>query len=135
RAGDLECHFRGVHIVIRTVVEDHSKIYSGKTSQHAFLSRFLDSLFNRRNKVPRNRATENFIHEFEVPAAWKRFHPDFAVAILTVATALLFVLPLHVRFALDRFAIRNLRRMQQYFDAVPLLQTCYRYFDVDLALT
>ena len=51
-----------------------------------------------------------------------------------MAAALLFVLSLNVGFAFDGFTIGNLRRMQQNFHSVPLLQTRNGHFDVHLAL-
>ena len=120
--------------MIRAVVKDHAEIHCRKSREHSLLPRFLNALFNSGNEISRNRAAENFVHEFEVAAARQRLHADLAVAILAVAAALFLVLALNVGLAFDRFAIRNFRRMQQHFHAVSLLQTRDRHFHVHLPL-
>ena len=122
RAGNLECHFRRIDVVVRAVIKDHAEIDGRKSRKHSLLPRFLNSFFDGGNEVSRNRAAENFVHEFEIAAARQRLHPDLAIAILAVTAALFLVFALNVGFALDRFAIRNFRRMQQHFHAVSLLE-------------
>src|SRR5438034_8972629 len=98
------------------------------------MPRSLTHFLHTRNEISRYRASEYLIYEFEIASARKRLHSNFAIAVLAVAPALFFMLSLHVGSSFDRFAIRNLRRMQQDFNAIALLQTGHGYFHMHLAL-
>src|SRR5207248_2419802 len=69
-----------------------------------------------------NRAAEDLVGEFEVPAARQRLHPDPTIAELSMAAGLLLVTPLHFSPPANRLAIRNLRSFQHDFHAVAFLQ-------------
>src|SRR5208337_1747579 len=87
----LERQLVRVHIVVRAVIEDDAEVHHREARKVATLRRLDNSLLHRRNVVFRNRAAEDFVDKFEVPAVWQRFHLDFAVAELAMAAALLLV--------------------------------------------
>src|ERR1700744_5982820 len=108
--------------MVAAVIEDHAEIHYRIAGQIAALCRFNDSLFHGRNVVLGNGATENVINKLTLLAALQRLHFDFAVAILAVAAALLFVASLYVCLATNGFTVRNLRCFQQNFSMVALLE-------------
>ena len=57
-------------------------------------------------------AAEDLVGEFELAAARQRLHADPAIAELAVTAGLLLVAALDVGRAADRFAIRDLGRLQ-----------------------
>ncbi len=119
--------------MIRPVIKDHTEIDHRITSQIAASRRILDSFFNGRNIIFRNRAAENIVDEFKLSAARHRLHFDFAIAILAVAAGLFFVPPLHVGFAANRLAIRHFRSLQNHFGVVALFQLRHHHFNVLLS--
>src|SRR6267142_3519691 len=134
RAGDLERHFRRIDVVVRAVVQDHAEIDCRESCKNPLLPRFLNSFFDRWNKIPRNRTAEDFVYEFKVATARQWLHADFAITILAVTAALLLVLTLNIGPSLDRFTIWDLRGVQKHFHAVSLLQSRDCHFHVHLAL-
>src|SRR5207249_9462335 len=99
RTRNLEGQLGRVYVVIRAVVEDDTKIDRRETRENAFLPGFLNPFLHGRNKIPRDRASEDFIYKFEIAASRKRLNADFAIAVLPVASALFLVLSLHVGFS------------------------------------
>ncbi len=129
----LERHVVRIHIVIRTVVEHHAEVHHGKSGQISARRRVLDSLFDGRNIVLRNRAAENVVHKLKLPAARQRLHLDLAIAVLPVAAGLLLVPPLHIGLAANRLPVRHLRRFQNHFRVIALLQLRHHDFNVLLS--
>ena len=119
--------------MIRTVVEHDAEIDHRKSGEVSARRRILDSFFDGRNEVLRNRAAENVVHEFELSAARQRLHLDLAIAVLAVPAGLFLVASLHVGFAANRLPIRNLGRFQIHFGVIALLQLRDDDFDVLLA--
>ena len=119
--------------MIRAVVDGDFEIDHRKAGQKAVGGGFHDSFFDGGNEIARNRAAEDFVGEFELPAARQRLHANPAIAELAVAAGLLLVAALHVGPAANGFAIRNFRRVQLDVHAVALLQTADDHFDVLLA--
>ena len=119
--------------MIRAVIKRHSEVDDRKTGEVSARSRVFDSFFHGRNEVLWNRAAENVVDEFELSAARQRLHLDLAVAVLAVPASLFLVAALHVGFAANRLAIRNLRRLQIHFRVIALPHFRDDDFDVLLA--
>src|SRR5215471_18154781 len=109
-SGTLKGKVVGVDVVIRTVVEHDLEVHHRISGQITTRGGVFDSLLDRGNKVPGNRAAKDVVDELELAAAGQRFHLDLAVAVLPVATGLLLVAPLHVGASTNGFAIWHLRR-------------------------
>ena len=121
--------------MVGAVVEDGAEIYHRISSQKAARGGVFDSFFYGGNEVARDGSAENVVDEFEFDfgVARQRLHLDFAVAVLAVASGLLFVASLDVGFAANRFAIRNLGRFQHDFGVIALLHL--RNYDFDVLLS
>ncbi len=61
----LERHFRGVDIVIGTVVNGHLEIDHRKAGQVTARGGFEDAFLNRRDVLPGNRPAEDLVAELE----------------------------------------------------------------------
>src|SRR5262249_18741482 len=101
-----------IDVVIFAVIENGAKISHRKSRKVTADGRVPDPLFNGRNPVLRNRTAENVVNEFDPLATLDRFELHAAYAELAVTARLLLVFALRVSFAANRFAVRNLRRLQ-----------------------
>src|SRR4051812_7597194 len=108
--------------MIRTVVEHDLEVDNGESCEIAAPSGVFNSLLHGRNKVLRNCAAENVVHELELSAPRERFHLDFAIAVLAVTTSLFLVASLNVGAAANRLAIRHLGSFQVHLRVVALFK-------------
>ena len=74
RRGNLEGHFIGVYVVIRTINHSHADVTHGVTGQHTCLHPLANTLFNGWNIFPGYRSTHDFIDEFKPLARLARLH-------------------------------------------------------------
>ncbi len=109
RSGDLERHFVGVNVVIRTVIKHGLDIYHRVARKRTFFHTFDDALFYCRNIVLRNGAAEQLFREIE-HLVRRRRKPDMNVAVLACAAGLLLMLALYIGMAFDRLAVSDLSR-------------------------
>src|SRR5205823_11725037 len=81
RASNFKGHFRGVHVMIRAVVEGHSHVYHGKPGDNTFVHRFHHALLNGGDKVSWNRPPHNVVDEFKTCSStqWFDFNPRVAL--------------------------------------------------------
>src|SRR5205814_8635612 len=96
---------------IPTVIDNPFKAHLRISVQITAQGSIFNSLFHHMNKVSRNGAAENVVHELEFRASRQRFHFNLAVAILTMAASLLLVTALNVGASANGLAIRNLGRL------------------------
>src|SRR5205807_8850994 len=94
--------------MVAAVVEDYAEIHHRIPGKVAAGCRFNNALFHGRNVVLGNGSAKDVIHKLKVLAALQRLHLDLAVAILSVAAALLLVPSLDIGLAPDGFAVRDL---------------------------
>jgi hypothetical protein len=63
RAGDLEGHFRGVHLVVGAVVQGGLDVDHRVAGDHAVGDLFLDALVDRRDVLARHHAADDRVDE------------------------------------------------------------------------
>src|SRR5208283_1644710 len=134
-AGHLERQVIRIDVVVGTVVEDGAEVHYGIAREKATGSGVLDSFFDGGYEVARDGAAKNIVDELELNfgIARQRFHLDFAIAVLAVATGLLLVASLDVGLTANGFAVGYLGRFQHDFGVVPLLHL--RDYDFDVLLS
>src|SRR4030095_2310514 len=77
--------------------------------QHAGVERLADTLLDRRDVFPRDRAADDLVLELEALAGLVRLHLEVDIAVLTAAARLPHVAALRLGLLADRLAIRDLR--------------------------
>src|SRR6478609_11264210 len=97
--------------MIGSVIDGHLHIADRKSAQRSFLHGFDDPFFHGGNEISRNRASDHTTLKHIPVAPWERSHFKPAIAVLPVTAGLFFVLALCLGFRLERFSVRNLRRM------------------------
>src|SRR5262249_58061605 len=102
RACDLECNFRRIHLVVRTVVQRDLDIFDFVSCEYATLHGFLDALFNGLDVFPGNGATYDAIHENKSGANAGRLNRDSDMTVLAAATGLANVLAFGIGLRSDR---------------------------------
>jgi hypothetical protein len=107
--------------VVRAVVDGYFEIHDRESGQETKGGGFDNSLLDGGNEIARYRPAEDFVREFELPAARQRLQTNPAVSELPVSAGLLLVTALDVGFASDRFPLRNLGRVQLDIHAVAFL--------------
>src|SRR5581483_9397770 len=120
-AGGAEAVLVRVDVMIRTIDQLDFEIYQRIAGDRAVRSRLDDSFFDRRSKLLRHSATEDFVFKFKATAARQRFENHFAIAKLSAAAGLLLMTALHFGALRDRLFVRNFGRMQHYFDLITFL--------------
>src|SRR4249919_679060 len=133
RAGDLECHFVGVDVVIRAVHGADLDVHDRKAGEHAVLHRFLDALVGRGDVFLRNHAADDRVFEHIASATFLRLHLDDDVAVLATTTGLAHELAFLLDLGADRLAVRNLRLADVGFDVELALHAVNEDFQVQLA--
>ena len=94
RAGDLECHLRGVHGVVRAVVERDAHVLHRIPRDVPLLHGFAHALLDRGDEVARDHPADDLVDELEAFAARQRLDLEPAIAELAAAAGLLLVLAL-----------------------------------------
>ena len=119
--------------MIRTVVEGHLEVDTGKPGQYTLGGGFEDSFFNRRDVRTRNRTADNGVHKFKSGAPRLRLELNPAIAELAVSAGLLLMPALNPNLFLYGFPVWHLGDVEHGFDIEFSLQLFDRDFDVDLA--
>src|SRR5467141_1495212 len=65
RAGDLERHFRAVHVVRTAVDQNRGDVHHRETRQDAVIQSFANARFDRRDELARNRTADDLVDEQE----------------------------------------------------------------------
>src|SRR5215218_7225028 len=100
--------------MVRAVEHRHSEVDDRIAGQNPTRPGVLDSLFDRRHELPRNRTAEDIVDELEVTAARQWIQLDLAVAELTVAAGLFLVAAVRFGGGLDGLAIWDARWLQDH---------------------
>src|SRR5688572_3392259 len=109
RTSNLECYFRRVHLVVRTVVKGDLHVLHFVARKNTGPHRLFNALLNRLDVFLRNGAPDDVVFENETGAHSTRFDGDFHVAILPATTGLSDVFALRVRLLPNRFLVGDLR--------------------------
>ena len=103
--------------MVRAVVERDAHVLHRIPRDVPLLHGFAHALLDRGDEVARDHPADDLVDELEAFAARQRLDLEPAIAELAAAAGLLLVLALRARLALDRLAIRNLRRLELDVDA------------------
>ena len=121
---DLERHFRGVHIMELAVIDGHFHIFHDASCERAALHRLENAFFHGGNEILRDRAADNLVGELEFFLA--RFDPQINFRELPVSAGLFFMAVMAFCPAVDRFAVRHLRRGNDHIGLGQFLETAQR---------
>ena len=110
RTGDLKRDFRGVNIVVRTVVHGNVEVNDFVATQRAVLGSLADTGIDRRDEFLRNGAADGVVAEGVALARLDRGDLDPAVAVLAVTAGLTDVAAFGLRALADGLTVGNLRR-------------------------
>src|SRR5690606_20292274 len=109
RAGDLERHFIGVHVMVRTIDGANLDVHDGETGKRAILHRFLNALVGGGDIFLRHHTTNDGAFEDIAGTTFLRLHLDDDVTILATATGLAHELAFLLERLADGLAVGHLR--------------------------
>ena len=135
RPAILNANFRRVDRVVGAVIKGYFEIDGWKSRQCAFQARFLDSFFDGRDILLRNRASKYFVGELKLRTSRERFNANLAISELAVTAGLFLVPPLDVSLTTDGFSVRNSGRFEVYVHSVAPLQARDSHLDMHLTLS
>ena len=122
RAGQLEGLIGRVHLVLLAVDQTDAESGGWEPRQHPIHGRAAHALFDRRDKVARDRAAANLIQEFDlIPAARHRLQHNRDIAELPVPARLAFEAPVGGGRLCQGLLVRDLRRRHVHLGAEFLL--------------
>ena len=108
RAGNLECHFGGVYLVVASVVNLYFEVNHFVPCKEAVLGRALNTLVDCGDIFLGNRAADGEVFEHVARTGFAGNEVDFAVAVLTFTAGLPLVKAFGVNRLLEGFAVGNL---------------------------
>src|SRR5260370_41968565 len=109
-AGHVDRQFAGVHFVESAIYNLTLDVHHGETRQHTARDGFLDSVNNRRDVFPGNRAADDLIFDLDAFPSPIRLQSDAGMAILAASAGLADEFALALGALGDRFAVSDLRR-------------------------
>src|SRR6185437_10445543 len=108
RASRLEGHLRGVHLVIRAVIEGRAHVHHRVARDDAVFQRLANAFLGRPDVLAWHDATDDTIDELEALAALQRLDPNPDIAELAAPTGLADEAPLGLRRLRNRLTIGDL---------------------------
>ena len=83
RTCDLKCHFGGVYLVVRTVVQGYLDVNNRIACEDTGVKSALDTCVNSRNELLRDRTADNVVAELVALTGLVRLYLDLNVTVLT----------------------------------------------------
>ena len=109
RAGDLERHLRGVHLVVRAVEQRHLDVDHRVARVDARVERLADALVDRLDVLARDGAADDLVDELVAGALLAGLDLDDGVAVLALAAGLAHEAAVALAAPADGLAVGDLR--------------------------
>ena len=116
RAGNLECHFGGVYLVVASVVNLYFEVNHFVPCKEAVLGRALNALVDSGDVFLGNRTADCKVFEHIARAGFAGNEMDLAVTVLAFTARLPLVKALCINCLLEGLAVGNLRSAYVGFD-------------------